>query len=240
MIASDGFDIVPIEVESLVIYAGERFDFIVHANQKIQSYWIRFRGLMDCDDRFRSAHQVAILQYKQSINKIPNELPTYNYVRKGLQLNALNKGSGEKLTTSIAEINAAIEDDIELFKEPDYKFFIYYDFYAKDNPTFHLPGLYGFNQTYGINNMLYTPQLNHISMRMPTNVLMMSKKFDEDNNFCNETYLNEKKIDCQEIFCQCTHVLQVPLHSIVEMVICDEGHTYNANHPFHLHGIKHN
>ena len=27
------------------------------------SYWIKFRGLMDCDDRFTSAFQVAVLNY---------------------------------------------------------------------------------------------------------------------------------------------------------------------------------
>lgn len=49
--------------ESIVTYAGERFDFILNADQPKDLYWIRFRGLMDCDERFKSAHQEAILEY---------------------------------------------------------------------------------------------------------------------------------------------------------------------------------
>lgn len=58
--SSDGNDIEPIEVSSFVSYAGERFDFIVNANQEPGSYWIRVRGLLDCDERFASAYQVCI------------------------------------------------------------------------------------------------------------------------------------------------------------------------------------
>lgn len=62
VLTSDGFPFEPIEVASLVVYAGERFDFVLRANRMIKNYWIRFRGLMDCDARFTSAHQVAILR----------------------------------------------------------------------------------------------------------------------------------------------------------------------------------
>lgn len=57
-----------------------------------------------------------------------------------------------------------------------------------------------------------------------------------ETNFCNETSLAEQGINCKETFCECTHVLQVPLNSVVEMVLIDEGVTYDANHMFHLHG----
>lgn len=56
--STDGNDVEPIEVSSFVSYAGERFDFIINANQEEGNYWIRVRGLMDCDERFTSAYQV--------------------------------------------------------------------------------------------------------------------------------------------------------------------------------------
>lgn len=65
--------------ESLVSYAGERFDFIVETNQNIDNFWIRFRGLMDCDERFTKAYQVAILRYEGASNKDPNGLVGYKY-----------------------------------------------------------------------------------------------------------------------------------------------------------------
>lgn len=49
---------------SLVTYAGERFDFVLSADQEKDLYWIRFRGLMDCDERFTKAYQMAVLEYK--------------------------------------------------------------------------------------------------------------------------------------------------------------------------------
>lgn len=62
---------------SLVTYAGERFDFIIEANQEIENYWIRFRGLMDCDERFTKAKQVAVLHYEGAMEVEPNGDPTW-------------------------------------------------------------------------------------------------------------------------------------------------------------------
>lgn len=62
---------------SLVTYAGERFDFILEANQEIDNYWIRFRGLMDCDERFTKARQVAVLHYDGAMEKEPEGDPTW-------------------------------------------------------------------------------------------------------------------------------------------------------------------
>lgn len=59
---------------SLVTYAGERFDFVIDADQEINLYWIRFKGLMDCDERFTRAHQVAVLEYDGS-NATRNDYP---------------------------------------------------------------------------------------------------------------------------------------------------------------------
>lgn len=58
--------------ESVVTYAGERFDFILNADQPKDLYWMRFRGLMDCDERFTSAHQEAIIEY----DGVDGELPS--------------------------------------------------------------------------------------------------------------------------------------------------------------------
>ncbi len=41
LIASDGFDIVPKICESFILNPGERFDFLLNANQEIGNYWVR-------------------------------------------------------------------------------------------------------------------------------------------------------------------------------------------------------
>jgi len=64
-----------------VSYAGERFDFVIKADQPVDNYWMRFRGLMDCDERFLSAHQVAILRYEDAPEEEPTVEVTYERVR---------------------------------------------------------------------------------------------------------------------------------------------------------------
>ena len=41
MVASDGYDFQAIDVESFIINPGERYDFLLEANQSYGNYWIR-------------------------------------------------------------------------------------------------------------------------------------------------------------------------------------------------------
>lgn len=86
------------------------------------------------------------------------------------------------------------------------------------------------------NNQFFGPQLNLISMKMPPKPFLIDKDNADDSKFCNATSLLDKKINCKKEFCECSHVLQVPLNASVELIIVDEGYKYDANHPFHLHG----
>lgn len=159
VISSDGWYFDPVEVSTIVTYAGERFDFVVKADQPIGNYWFRIRGLMDCDERFTSAHQVAILRYIGAAEEMPsNEHPIYGYERKGLQMNALNRGTGLVESVSVAELTSLEPDDPRLLQEfADFKFYVYYDFYDKDNPHFNNPNLYSnagkfFNKIFYLTN----------------------------------------------------------------------------------------
>ena len=61
----------------MISYAGERFDFIVETNQLLDNYWMRFRGLMDCDERFTKAYQIAVLRYEGAPEKDPDGVVSY-------------------------------------------------------------------------------------------------------------------------------------------------------------------
>jgi len=41
VIASDGYDIQPMVVESFIINPGERYDFLLEADQPFNNYWLR-------------------------------------------------------------------------------------------------------------------------------------------------------------------------------------------------------
>ncbi|XP_029665986.1 laccase-1-like isoform X3 [Formica exsecta] len=237
VISSDGRDIEPIQAESLVSYAGERFDFIIEMNQSVDNYWMRFRGLMDCDKRFLSAYQVAILRYEGAPEEEPAVEVSYDRVRNdsyGLQVNALNEGTESNNSISIPMLTAMDDDDVSNTKEPDYQFYISYDFYAKDNPHFHRKNLYGFHQVKDTKQRLFTPQLNHISMKLPPFPLLPERNLIKPNQFCNSSTVE----GCKNDYCACTHVLQVKINSVVELLLIDEGVPYDANHPFHLHGYQ--
>ncbi|XP_050459859.1 uncharacterized protein LOC126855865 isoform X3 [Cataglyphis hispanica] len=237
VISSDGRDIEPVQAESLVSYAGERFDFIIEMNQPVDNYWMRFRGLMDCDERFLSAYQVAILRYEGAPEEEPEVEVTYDRVRNdsyGLQVNALNEGTESNNSISIPMLTAMDDDDVSNTKEPDYQFYISYDFYAKDNPHFHRKNLYGFHQVKDTKQRLFTPQLNHISMKLPPFPLLPERNLIKPNQFCNSSTVE----GCETDYCACTHVLQVKINSVVELLLIDEGVPYDANHPFHLHGYQ--
>ena len=49
--------------------SGERFDFVLNANQMASSFWIRFRGNMDWNSKH--VFQTAILRYQNSSNAEP-------------------------------------------------------------------------------------------------------------------------------------------------------------------------
>ncbi|EDW12406.2 uncharacterized protein Dmoj_GI17664 [Drosophila mojavensis] len=242
-INSDGYDIEAMEVGSIVTYSGERFDFVLNANQAVNNYWIRLKGLMDCSERFTSAFQVAILRYEGAPEAEPSAELRYDHNATGIELNVMNRGPGYPDTKTVAEMRAlpiydsvsGIDDDT-LKPEADYKFFVYYDFYRKDNPEFHHSDYYSMSDNVSRENMLYTPQLNHISLKFPSVALLPQRHQLSDALFCNETTLAQQGIDCREQFCKCHHVLQVPLNAVVELIIVDEGFTFYANHPFHLHG----
>lgn len=237
IIASDGHYFEPVAVDSFVSYAGERFDFVVIADRPIGNYWIRVKGLMDCDERFLKAHQGAILRYDGAVDQIPDEELKYDFRRGGFQLNSLNRGTGHLDSVSMAELTSLEPDNPALLTEfTDYQFYVYYDFYDKDFPHFNNPSLYSIQAVSHESDKFFGPQLNHISMKMPSTPFLIGREQNDESKYCNSSSLSEMDINCRKDFCECTHVLQVPLNSTVEIVLVDEGYKYDANHPFHLHG----
>lgn len=69
-------------VDAFVSYAGERWDFILEASEDIENYWMRFTGLMDCDERFNKAHQLTILHYEGASYQEPKGPVGYNIHKK--------------------------------------------------------------------------------------------------------------------------------------------------------------
>lgn len=56
-------------------------------------------------------------------------------------------------------------------------------------------------------NQLLTPQINHISMQIPSFPLLPQRDEVSSDMFCNENTL--KETDCNNSYCECPHVYQV-------------------------------
>lgn len=69
VIATDGNPVEPYRVDSIVLNSAERFDFVLDANQEIDSYWMRFRGFLECGSVFST----AVLYYNGSNSSEPLE-----------------------------------------------------------------------------------------------------------------------------------------------------------------------
>ncbi|KAK4310942.1 hypothetical protein Pmani_017529 [Petrolisthes manimaculis] len=242
-IATDGSPVSPIEVESLTIFGGERWDFVVSANQSIGSYWMRFQGLLDCDDRFKSAHQVVVMRY-EGAEGLPGSVADVDYestIRPGLQMNKLNAAPGDGINFLTAADVRSLEKgtvndhkgDGDLSRNPDHQFWLNFDFYSKDNHLFHHEDFYPF---FGVRSdlRLYMPQINHITLKLPPAPPLSQPTDVDPSMYCNSTATN----GCNDEFCYCPHMLNVQKDSLVEVILVDEGVVYWANHPFHLHGHK--
>uniref|UniRef100_A0A1B6FJ43 Laccase n=1 Tax=Cuerna arida TaxID=1464854 RepID=A0A1B6FJ43_9HEMI len=233
VISTDGSDIKPKIVDSLVSYAGERWDFVLTAEADIGNYWMRFTGLMDCDERFTKAHQVAVLHYEGASQQEPQSPVGYNvHHKRPLQLNSLNVELTQEGTLSVPHLEAMdTKPDPSLKETADQQIYLSFDFNAKNNPHYFNSKFYGFSEV-SKKEKVYTPQFNDITMKLPHFPLLSQYDSIDQHTFCDHQTLK----NCNTTFCTCTNVIHVPLGSVVEIILIDKGVTYNANHPFHLHG----
>ncbi|XP_013415315.1 laccase-4-like [Lingula anatina] len=229
-ITSDGKPFDPIEIESFNIFAGERYDFVLNANARVDNYWIRVVGLADCANK--KAKQVAILRYNGAPIEDPKAPTDYeNMMRSGKQLNPWNTKADDNYIP-VVQLNNTDPDDATSQEEPDVKFYLAMDFNKIDNELFHNPMYYPVSAI-DKGRHLYSPQINHISNIFPPSPPMTQYGDIPKDLFCNE----ETRSNCTETYCECVHMLEVKLGQVVEIVMVDEGFAFNANHPMHLHGF---
>lgn len=68
--------------QSIIIYVthykstGERYDFIINAEQPVGAYWIQVRALGECGNK--RVQQLAILRYARGPYQPKSKAPTYD------------------------------------------------------------------------------------------------------------------------------------------------------------------
>ena len=133
------------------------------------------------------------------------------------------------------------ESETDWAREPDRKFFLAYDFNAVDNWLYHDPEHYpifggedfvlynNINQSINMGHAFlilvekhqryFTPQVNRISLRMPSSPPLSQHHALSIHSLCNQSTV----ANCKEKQCACPYTLQIPLGSLIEVILIDEG-----------------
>ncbi|XP_037886891.1 oxidoreductase OpS5 [Glossina fuscipes] len=233
VIATDGEPVHPVEVNTIISFSGERYDFVITADQPVGAYWIQLRGLGECG--IRRAQQLGVLRYARGPYQPASQPPTYDVgLPQGVVMNPLDAQCNRQRNDAIcvSQLKSAQEIDRGILSEkPDVKIFLPFRFYVYRPEELFQPNTY--------NRFLVAPTGDHvISLIDEISYLSapapLTSQYNEINpeQFCNG---DNRPADCGPN-CMCTHKIDIPLNAVVEVVLVDEVQQPNLSHPFHLHG----
>lgn len=206
VVASDGFEVEARNFESIIINPGERFDFIITANQTVGDYWIRADG-MDVD--FTDHYGKAILRYDASSTKEPATNRTECTAAKkcdvlNCQFSYYPKESNTQCVR-IDQLSSKGGEKIPAFEGSSKEYFL------------------NFVQGGGMN-------INGKVFEHPgVSSLTQSEDVDVHLN-CDQASCGVDKI------CYCQHEIDIPYDKTIQMVWTNHGKGATRHHPIHLHG----
>ncbi|XP_052895441.1 uncharacterized protein LOC128302616 [Anopheles moucheti] len=248
LIATDGGAVQPIMIDTLISTSGERYDFVLSANQKPGNYWVRVRAIGFCNVERRE--EFAILSYGDEADSVPELELAYpkhtppawdERFPTGTVLNNPNATcyvpDDNDLCVADLESHEVYRDDALIDAAPDKTFRILFNTFTAD------PAILFSEQGYvrymtvvlTLNNIGVT---NNISMVFPDFPLLTQPELiGGDGMFCNDTHRPER---CKPHHaCFCLHRLKVALNDVVEMSLIDDAEVVrDLYHPFHLHGHR--
>ncbi|KAK3911751.1 Laccase-4 [Frankliniella fusca] len=226
-IASDGANFKPVEVESVMLNAGERWDVVLRADQPVGKYWIRIRALGDCGESKSQVHQQAVLAYEGSNADLPTApRPEYRTsFRRGQLLNPMQvvvadySDSPPVHVTDLENIDNSTHGDIS--READHTLYLELSFHLYEELT--APGPY--------------PQNNRVTFEYPAvpMILQRYEKADSKKSMCTLADAHEH---CIGTYCSCALTEHIALGALVEIVLVDLSTDREQDHPYHIHGTN--
>ncbi|XP_069141451.1 uncharacterized protein [Argopecten irradians] len=215
VVATDGYDIQPIIAESFILHSGERYDFVLTADQPDGNYWIRAQSLeIEKDRLFHRAD--AILRYENAGESEPTSSPQICSVNnKCLVINCAflyYPVEAHIDCLSVDQLNAlAVNDPAPV--APDGRL-------RELFLNFAFPGPDGFGAASVNGRKLVLPSVSALTQP-------------------NEIEFTCDKADCgQEKECECTHSISLQHGEVVQIVLVNMGRGTGGFHPIHLHGYS--
>ncbi|XP_050514560.1 uncharacterized protein LOC114336593 [Diabrotica virgifera virgifera] len=237
LIATDGEPVQPVKVNTVISFSGERYDFVINADQAPGAYWIQLRGLGECG--IRRVQQLAILRYARGPYQPSSSPPTYDFgIRQGVVLNPLDARCNEVRADAIcvSQLKNARKIDEGLLQErPDVKIFLPFRFFVYSPQDLYAPNTYQRHLVAPSGDPVLS-LIDEISYMSPPAPIISQYDDIDPEQFCNG---DNRPADCGPN-CMCTHKVDIPLNAVVEVVLVDEVQQPNLSHPFHLHGYAFN
>lgn len=181
---------------------------------------------------------LAVLQYVNASATCTPE-PKYDEVlAQRVVLNPLDGNCSVKRPDAICVNNLRsarqVDSDI-LTDEPDMKIFVAMGLQEFSPETIFEPNRY---QSFlvPLRNFFAAETINNINFQSSPSPPLSQLDDIPDDQFCNVDNLPKR---CNSTYCTCTHLVEIPLHSVVEIGIVDAFQVPRpVQHPFHLHGYS--
>ncbi|XP_069677181.1 uncharacterized protein [Periplaneta americana] len=234
VIAADGNAITPIRVTSIVFYSGERYDIVLEASQQAGGpYWIHVKSLSGC--AAEEIYQLGVLQYVNETgdnNAIPAEPPGYD----GLQFEnprVMNPENGTGGVSVASLVNPLPVPKYIKTQKADLNILLSYGNHVFDPSTF-----YNFYERYYVVNgkTLMSHTVNNISFVSPPAPPLSQPADVPAELLCPFGTDGMPTCPSGGSYCECVQVIDIPLGSVVQILLDDKNPGEDISHPFHLHG----
>ncbi|XP_062597128.1 uncharacterized protein LOC134258593 isoform X2 [Saccostrea cucullata] len=210
VVATDGYYIEPINVESLIIHPGERFDSVIYTNNFVGNYMIRGHTL----EVNRRTLVEAVLHYNGADQNFVNIFSTRANCLSWHKCLVLN--CPFSFYPNETNIRCITLDSIRSYSPeevPDYQPGAFQEHFL----NFAFPGLN------------FTPaSVNGVEFAFPT-VSAISQPA-EITEQCSKADCGEQKI------CSCTNTIDLKHNDTIQFVFVNMGKGKGWSHPIHMHG----
>ncbi|XP_063975905.1 uncharacterized protein LOC135161864 isoform X2 [Diachasmimorpha longicaudata] len=234
ILSTDGDDVKPKTVTTIISFAAERYDFVINTNQEPGTYWVQARLVGPC--AALNISQVALLRYVGAQFMQPRiQRPVNPGLPLGVVFNEINEiceaGNPNFVCMKDLETTETVNQRI-LVPRPDVSIFLPYNFYVFSDEELFKPKSYPhFQVPTGRNGSV--AMISDISNEFSGSPFLTQIQDIPRRTICNGT---NKPRECRPGKpCFCSHVVDIPLGSVVDIIMADMGPN-GLPHPFHVHG----
>uniref|UniRef100_A0A1B6LW19 Laccase n=1 Tax=Graphocephala atropunctata TaxID=36148 RepID=A0A1B6LW19_9HEMI len=243
IITADAQSTKPYRVDSLTMSPGERYSIVVNCDKQVNSYWMQVRTVGYCNAT--EAYQLAVLRYRGAGRTPTHTAPTYEVTaanRPGLTMSPVNskcnEENREKDGPCISDLRSTSVTPPRVRKpQPDLRIFWAVGFYVfTEDELFNSPEYKTFLQSPPPPYLLVGSTINGIVYRPSSSPLLSQPEDVPWDRVCPPQGFDYRTWNL--VHRECVHVMKVPAHRVVEIVIVDTlGYgPAEMSHSMHLHG----